>query len=129
VIERRQQELELLREAYGAVQADPEITWVTISNFPLPEGWSHTTAKVMVLVPAGYPVTPPDNFYLEPGVTLARGVQPGNASPGQSVNGSPWTTFSYHVEPGTWHPSAQIGRGHDLFTYCQGITARLREAT
>ena len=129
MVEHRRRELELLRQKYGEVDADPDVTWIRILSFPLPAGWSKQLCQLIVTVPPGYPITPPDNFYLEQGVTLASGAQPGNSSPGQQLNGSTWTIFSYHVEAGTWRPNADIGRGHNLITYVEGIEARLREAT
>ena len=129
MVERKRQELELLRQKYGEVDSDAEVTWIRVLSFPLPPGWSHPVCQLIVTLPPGYPVTPPDNFYLEHGVTLASGAPPGNSSAGQPLNGSTWTIFSYHVEPATWRASSEIGHGHNLITYFEGIDNRLREAT
>src|SRR5258708_30258954 len=129
MVERMRQEVELLRQKYGDVESDAGVTWIRVLSFPLPPGWSKPLCQLIVTVRAGYPVTPPDNFDLEHGVSLMSGAQPGNSSPGQTLNGSTWTIFSYHVEPGTWRPSSEIGRGHNMLTYFQGIDTRLREAT
>jgi hypothetical protein len=128
VLDRRLLELDLVRARYGQVNSDPECTWLEVMSFPVPAGWSRTECWIGILIPPGYPVTPPDNFYMDDNVVLASGGQPGNASVGQVFIGRQCRVFSYHVEPGTWRPSAEAARGHNLMTFLAGVYGRLAEA-
>jgi Prokaryotic E2 family E len=129
LLARRQRELDLVRGRYGEVLADVDLTWLEVVRFPIPPGWTTSVGRVVVLIPPGYPATPPDNFYLEDAISLANGGVVGNASPGQVVLGRPWRLFSYHVEPGTWRPYAEAEKGHNLLTYLAGVEGRLMEAS
>ena len=73
-----------------------------------------------MIVPPGYPATPPDNFYVRPGLRAASGAPPGNYTEGQSVLGESWAQFSFHAEG--WIP------GEDsLETFVIAAGRRLRE--
>jgi hypothetical protein len=130
MLERRRREIELVQGRYAGVELAPDTTWLTIARFPLPDGWTKKESRLLVLLPPGYPVTPPDNFFTEEDLLLAGGAQPGNSAPGQqTVLGGAWRMFSYHVEPGTWLPNPDPDRGHNLLTYLLGVEQRLRELT
>src|SRR5207249_1118270 len=98
MLERRQREIELIKERYGEVEVAPDLTWILIRRFPLPEGWSKTQTELLALLPAGYPTTPPDNFYTDNDLNLATGATIGNSSGNVSVNGRVMRQFSFHIE-------------------------------
>jgi hypothetical protein len=128
VRERRERELQLIEAEYGKLQRDPELNWFIIERWPLPAGWNLEETRLLVLVPAGYPVTPPDNFYVGSDVRLASGAQPGNTSLDQQLVGKGWVLFSWHVEGGDWQPHADPLQGHNLLTFLASVKRRLQEA-
>ena len=129
MIDRRRQELQLLETTYGELEIGPTIDWVVIKRWQLPPGWNKTETAVLVLIPGGYPITPPDNFCTDNDLRLANGALPGSSSPNQQHIGQQWLQFSYgHIEAGDWHPDADLLQGHNLLTFLLGVTKRLAEA-
>lgn len=129
LIDWRKREIELVKARYGngAIETGPQLEWVQIRGWKLPAGWNKTETTVMVLVPPGHPVTPPDNFYADNDLRLASGNPPSNASPDQEVGGKRWLLFSYHVEAGDWKAHSDPLRGHNLLTFLEGIARRFQE--
>ena len=127
MLERRSQELKLLQRRYSKLEYGPNIEWVVINPFLLPLGWSARTTRLLVLLPPGYPMTPPDNFYVESGLRLESGVQPASYSEPVSQLGQEWGQFSYHIEAGDWNPATDIVSGHNLLTFMLGVEGRLSE--
>jgi len=128
--DRRERELELVKVAYGELEIGEELDWVIIKKWPLPSGWNKTETPVLILVPSGYPVTPPDNFYTDNDLRLANGGMPGNSSINVSQLAKPWLQFSYHVEGADWKPHVDILQGHNLLTFLKaGVSRRLSEAS
>jgi len=129
MIERRKREVELVAAAYGDLECDPNLEWIIIKHWGLPSGWNKEETAVLVLIPPGYPVTPPDNFYTDNDLRLANEGQPGNTSTNQHQAGRQWLQFSYHIEGGDWQPHADPLQGHNLLTFLQGIARRLSEVS
>lgn len=125
--DRIQAELEILREIYGDVQAGPDGDWVLINGYKLPPGWNKEQIKLLILIPPGYPTTPPDNFYVNNELRLANGSVPGSTTCDKQIQGKPWLQFSYHVESPSWSPHADILKGHNLLTFMRGVEERLCE--
>lgn len=127
MLERRLKEIDLLRERYGELEYGPNVEWVIFKDFGLPSGWNRGSIRLLVIVPPGYPMTPPDNFYVEPGLKLSSGA--GTASYSEPVLqlGQNWAQFSYHVEAGDWKASGDILAGHNLLTFMIGVERRLSE--
>lgn len=128
MFERRAREFELVEAAYGELEPSPTFDWFVVKRWPLPPGWNKTETAVLVLLPTGYPVTPPDNIYTDPDLCLADGRPPGNAEGFIDHNGRRWRLFSYHIEPGDWQPHADVLQGHNVLTFLQGAAQRLSEA-
>lgn len=126
---RREQELKLVSDKYGELELDSDLNWFIIQRFPVQPGWNKGETKLLVLIPAGYPVTPPDNFYADADLRLAGGGQPGNTSLDQEVAGRRLALFSWHVECGDWQPHADPLRGHNLLTFVTSVEERLKEAS
>lgn len=124
--DRLQAEFDLVRRRYGGVEIGPNNGWLIIAAFPLAEGWSLTQTPLLVLVPGGYPVTPPDNFYVANELRLAGGGEPGNSSANQSHAGRMWRMFSWHIDD-SWRPEHDPRRGDNLLTFLLNASARLTE--
>jgi hypothetical protein len=128
VLERRKEELELIRSQYGDIEVDSNLGWFIIKQWNLLPGWNKKETSVLINIPPGYPVTPPDNFYVDNDLRLAGGTQPANTSLNQSHLGKQWLAFSYHVEGADWHPHADVLKGHNILTFLTGVAKRLSEA-
>jgi len=120
-------ELAAVERHFGEVEIGPEGDWFIVKRVPLPEGWNKSMTQVLVLVPGGYPTTPPDNFWADADLRLSGGGLPEATSPDQQQVGRAWLQFSYHVESGDWRPTIDIAEGHNLVTYFDGILHRLGE--
>ena len=127
--ERLQGELELVERELGELELGPNLDWFVVKRLPLGAGWNKATTQVLVLLPGGYPTTPPDNFYADADLRLAGGAVPGNTSQDQQAVGRTWLLFSYHVESGDWQPDPAPKHGHNLLTFLEGVIRRLREAS
>lgn len=99
---------------------------IEVEDVPI-EGWNRPSAKILFLLPPGYPAGQPDCFWVEPNnFRLADGQTPqaandGNAIPGDAVSGRSTTWFSWHVQ--SWNPSRDT-----LITYFKVILDRLKPA-
>lgn len=128
--QRIREELALLEKRYGLLEHDDNLTWFVVPRFPLLAGWNATETRVMVLLPPGYPTTPPDNFYTDSELRLANGGSPGNTSNATPVGGDAWLMFSFHVlDDQQWKPHEDVTRGHNLLDYLDGVAGRLAEAS
>jgi hypothetical protein len=126
MIERWNIEIKLVESSHGPVQTGPNIQWFILPRWPLPVGWSKTECGLLVLMPPGYPVTPPDNFLVDDDLRVAGGAMPGSAGH-ETQLGRQWLRFSWHVESGDWSPHADPLRGHNLLTFLLTIKKRLSE--
>ena len=115
-MERRAFEVSILRDKYGEVETGANLEYIIFKNFRLPQGWNRESTELLIIIPAGYPVTPPDNFYVAPGLRLQTGAMPGNYSEGQQHFGRIWGVFSMHIEGG-WTPSSNLMGGDNLITF------------
>lgn len=129
MIERRKEEFELVEAEYGEIEVGPQLEWLVVKDWPLPAGWNKRKTAVLILIPPGYPVTPPDNFYTDNDLRLTGGKPPGNTSANQNHLNKQWLQFSYHVESGDWHAHTDLLQGHNLLTFLNGVGKRLEEAT
>ncbi len=126
MLERIQEEIELLQKQYGAIEYGPKVEWILFKEFKLPPGWDRKKTELLVLIPPGYPSTPPDNFY------VPVGFKTGNNTPIKAYSepvphlGRSWGQFSYHLD-GEWHPSANILDGDNVLTFMLKVLERLRE--
>jgi hypothetical protein len=128
VLERRRQEVELVVARYGELEYPSDYSHVVIKRWPLPPGWSAAATEVLILLPAGYPQTPPDSFYTPDSLTLEGSAEPDRASGRISHRGRSWRQFSWHfVEPRDWQPHPDPEQGHNLLTFLLAVEARLRE--
>lgn len=127
-LERRKQEIELLCKKYKAVEHGPNLDWVLIKRVPVSGGWNREVTEILIIIPPGYPTTPPDNFYVPNGLRImADGTEkvPSNYSENQSVLGGNWAQFSYHAQG--WSPSPEPLEGDNLLTFMLAVEQRLKE--
>lgn len=124
--ERLEKELALLGEKYPSVRHDGPNTWVIVEDLPLPNGYNRSATDVLILIPSGYPETPPDNFYVPAGLRIAENGQPDafNANH-REHEGEPWDRYSWHEDDG-WAPAADIEAGSNLLTFMGTVEERLR---
>lgn len=123
---RLDEELALVRKRHPTARLGPGDRSLLIDEWRLPSGWSSTQVRLMVVIPSGYPTTPPDNFYTTPDLVLAGGREPGNTSH-VDLEGARWRQFSYHVEASDWRPHAVVTEGHNLLTFLEAVEKRLSE--
>src|ERR1051326_7605539 len=110
--DRIKRELALVKSAYGEVDVDADLRWFVIRRWLLVAGWNKQHTRLLVVIPPGYPVTAPDNFFTDQDLPLDGDAMPGNASVAQQA-GESWLQFSYHLEGGEWQPE----KGHDFLTF------------
>lgn len=124
--ERVIQEIALLRERYPNLVHGQDCDWVMIPDFPLPDGYNRKATKLMFLIPATYPHTGPDCFYVEVGLRLSNGNMPSNYNEHMDVPvGGSWGYFSWHPE--IWQPADEIQEGDSLLAFIKAVNLRLRE--
>lgn len=126
MIDLRKRELDLVAAEHGELDHGSNIEWLILRRWQLPTGWNKKETRLLIIIPAGYPVTPPDNFYTDADLRLADGRQPGNTSLA-GHQGESWLQFSYHLESGDWRPQANLLDGDNLLTFLIGVAGRLAE--
>ena len=125
--DRWEEELRLLRGRYAEVVVGGNRDWVLIKDLGLSEGWNRESTDVLTLIPAGYPATAPDNFYVPEGLRLDGGNIPGNYGDGHDAVNGKWGRFSFHVQ--RWRPDEMVLDGDNLLTFMLAVEKRLREVS
>lgn len=130
MIERINQELELLRLYFPEVEYVEAGQWVLIRKYPTPDrhSWDPKNPDVCFQIPIGYPGTPPDWFHVTAGITC-NGQKPGSYT--EPANHTPpfpgkWGSFSWHMEL-NWRPTADINSGSNLLNFARTFTDRFQE--
>lgn len=126
MLERIMEEVKLLQKQYGGVEIEPNGKWISFKKFELPEGWNKEIIELLIIIPPGYPSTPPDNFFVPIGFRLKNGQQPSQYTEPHSHFGKEWGQFSYHID-GEWKPSKDILDGANLQTFMLKVLDRLKE--
>ena len=123
---RIREELELVRLRFGDLEHSLASGTVVVKHVRLPGGWDREETDLLFLIPSGYPVTPPDNFYADNALRLSSGREPGSCSKDQSQQGRLWLMFSWHLDD-EWRPHADPTRGDNLVTFLLKCLDRLKE--
>jgi hypothetical protein len=130
---RIEQELNLLRPHYGAVehvetQGDD---WFKLPLYSLPPGWKINEADVehvpvVFFVGPGHPGAVPYGFLAPDGLKF-NGTSPGNtgAPPKVPPFEGAWIHFSWSLE--NWAATADIGKGSNLLSWVRGFAERFKE--
>jgi len=124
------EQFEAIRELYQGATIGPLAggSWlVRIPDVPLPAGWNRPMCTVLFVVPAGYPVSGLDCFWVESaGFRLANGGTPQASNDANPIPGAETplnaTWFSWHLQV-PWRPGIDT-----LRTYFAVIMARLDPA-
>ena len=129
--ERVAQELAMLKQKFPLLRHGEALNWISIPEYKLPENrFNKETSKVLFNIPAGYPSTGPDNFFVDADLRLKDGSNPlafnlgSQSSSGPAIAEGNWAWFSWH--PQVWRPAATIEGGDNLLTFIRGINMCLR---
>ena len=93
-------------------------------SLPLPDGWGRQATDVVWILEPGYPVTPPDCFWIDedthsPPATEQVNTQIQACPMGTGINRR-WVS---------WHVNQWNAAGHDLENWLSSIRQGIREAT
>jgi hypothetical protein len=127
MIERVQEELQLLRMAYPDLEyrQEGDVHWVHIPSYPVPQGWFHPEVEVALQIPPSLGQAP-YAFRVRPGLQLAGGGQPNNYTyPVTTPWGDDWGQFSW--SPITWIPKEDIRAGANVLNFVRSFADRLLE--
>lgn len=93
--------------------------WVYLPEFVLPRGWREQSTPILVTVPAQYPSSPPDGFFLSNELRDVRGRRPAHYFEERSAHNPlttrGWAWFCIHVD--VWAPSYDIRDGDSVAKY------------
>lgn len=123
----------LLARQFGVVDYDDEDgRWVQIPHFSLPAGWDRPATALLLDLPNGYPLLPPDGFYIDRFLRTRRGQRIGHYFEEGGVHNpyadKGWGWFCIHPDRGAWHPTADLVSGDNLLKLAALIRAILTEA-
>ena len=97
---------------------------VKIKNLPLPYGWDRDSTDLMIQVPASYPPSALDMFWLFPHIKLLNGAWPDCGNQFQQHAGINWQRFSWHYTDKQWDPVRNTLSSH--FRFCMARLAQLQ---
>lgn len=92
------------REMAYDVQSESNMTCVVLRDWPLPQGYDHATADLLLRLPAGFPDVPPDMWWFCPGIKLVNGPPIPATEVIESHLGRNWQRWSRHFNSGQWKP-------------------------
>jgi hypothetical protein len=128
--DRVRKEIELLKKQFSDLRHGDQLDWVLIPELVLPaERFNKTVTTLLFRIPAGYPQTGPDNFFVDADLALRNGSNPpafnlGASSSGPAPIEGNWGWFSWH--PQGWRPAATIEGGDNLLVFVRGVNMCLR---
>jgi hypothetical protein len=99
--------------------------WLMIPKYPLPAKWFARWAKLLIIFPEGYPITPPIGFYLNRKFRLKTGeLDPhltGTPHDGASnLQAQGWQWYCVRLEQdsaGGWRPGPDYRKPDNLWTF------------
>ena len=84
-------------------------TFLVISDYALPVGFTSDRVELLVKLPPGFPDAAPDMFWVHPEIRMANGGVP-RATSIERLLGKNWQRFSWHLVGGTWKPGVSTLR-------------------
>lgn len=96
-------------------------TMLIVPDYLLPDGFMPRSARLLIKLPPLFPDAAPDMFWLSPQVRTASGGAPQGTS-SETLLGTVWQRFSWHLLPGAWQPGAST-----LRDYMRCVRARLEK--
>jgi hypothetical protein len=86
----------------SAVSLDGGMICIVISSFPLPPGFTASSADLLLRLSPGYPDVPPDMWWFEPAVRRTDGRAIPATESQEFYLGRIWQRWSRHLNPGQW---------------------------
>ncbi len=83
----------------AVVELPDGIRWVELDDLEIPPGWSLPRSRIAIEVPADFPQSKPNGFFVEPGLAAPPGFPPPPPS-GEEQHGKNWAHVCY--QPQTW---------------------------
>lgn len=125
-MERISREIEMVRARYGEVTVSPELNWIIVEHYPLPEGrYNRAETRLLHFINPGYPQVLPDNFLVPAGLRTVDGAPLGDGyKEPQNHFDETWGVFSWHAKK--WQPAPEILDGDNLLTFFITVDQRLR---
>ena len=108
-------------EYFETVSQPDGWTFLLVPDYPLPDGFSHHDARLLIKLPPLFPDAAPDMFWLNPSIRTSSGGTPQGTSTA-TLLGAEWQQFSWHLSPGAWRAGLSTLRD---FMRC--IRARLEK--
>lgn len=127
--ERIEQEWELLRQYYSALEISSDKCWGMIRDYQLPTGmdWNKNAIGLCFQFPPGYPGATPYGIYA-PSDILFKEKKPDNFEP-NAQNKPPfegeWGLFSW--SPEGWNPGADILKGSNMLNFVLTFSERFKQ--
>lgn len=115
-----EQHILALRDRVLAVEAHPQSdgwTFIVVTKYPLPDGYSKMHTGLLLKVPPPYPNASLDMFWTDEDLRLANGSPPANTGI-EHYLGRNWLRFSWH--PQNWHPAKD-----SIITFMAFVARRL----
>ena len=84
------------------VVAEGGMTCVLLRDWPLPAGFNHAAADLLVRLHPGYPDVAPDMWWFSPAVRRADGTDLPNTNVYEQYLGRQWQRWSRHLTPEQW---------------------------
>ncbi len=85
--------------------SEPSNRWLLLPAYPVPRGYNHVQADVVVNVSPGYPDAQLDMVYFHPHLARSDGKALMQVSAGYSIDGRDWQRWSRHRTPANpWRP-------------------------
>lgn len=78
--------------------------WVELDDLEIPPGWSPARSRIAMEVPADFPQSKPNGFFVEPGLAAPPGF-PQPPANGEQRHGKSWAQVCY--QPQTWVPERE----------------------
>ena len=129
--QRVSEEIELLRKRFPNLQHGDQLDWVLLPELVLPAGrFNKEQTKVLFRIPAGYPQTGPDNFFVDGDLRLKDGSTPpafnsgSTSASGAAPVAGDWGWFSWH--PKDWRPAVTVEGADNLLGFVRSINLCLR---
>jgi len=125
--ERVELELALLREIHPDLEWRPDVHWVRLPAYQLPDQvWSAQVVQLAFQIPQNLPGQAPYGFWVRPGLSLKSGGTISNYSyPVTTPFGEGWGQFSW--SPEEWRPAASVRAGTNMLDFVRSFADRLRE--
>lgn len=90
-----------------------------VLKVPLPDGWSKSHTRILVIIPVGYPTNKPGGFFADNDLRLQNGDMPKGAGQ-NNLSGTPWLSFCW--SPTTWNQDRET-----LWRYIKFVESRFQE--